>query len=262
MLGLLLFSMAMVVAGPPDLATPASDVGTRNAWTISSEAPPAAVVPMLDHPADEVGAAAATATLAAAAPTPSPTLSMISAADPGDGVIAAAPAAAVAPPLNSMQEVGDDILQDQRGGFDIGGVNVTLGAQIQTTIDGQPALLTTVNWTDTSATTTQTVTGVLTPATAAQLQAGVLNTGHISMKVGDSSVFLANDGQTAVIHNTSAGLQSILVNTANNTAISTQVTATVNLAGYSAFQDNLKTATLGASLGQAVGAATLGSVMN
>jgi hypothetical protein len=213
---------------------------------------------MLDHPADEVGAAAATATPAAAAPA----LAMTSQAGFAGGVAADAPTNSVAPaPGTAMQEVGDDVLQDQRGGFDIGGVNVTLGAQIETSINGQLSLVTTVNWTDTTASTTQTVMGVLTPATAAQLQAGVLNTGHITMNVGDSSVFLANDGQTAVIHNTSDGLQSILVNTANDTSINTQITAAIGLAGYSAFQDTFKTAALGASLGEAIGAATLGSAM-
>jgi hypothetical protein len=258
MLNLLFLSMAMVVAGPLDMATPASDVGTRNTWTISSEAPPAAVVPMLDHPADEVGAAAATATLATAAPA----LAMTPQADPAGGIAADASATTVVPGREAaVQEVGDDVLQDQRGGFDIGGVNVTLGAQIETTINGQLSLLTTVNWTDTTASTTQTVVGVLTPATAAQLQGGVLNTGHITMNVGDSSVYLANDGQTAVIHNTSDGLQSILVNTANDTSINTQITAAIGLAGYSAFQDTFKTAALTASLGEAIGAATLGSAM-
>jgi hypothetical protein len=139
---------------------------------------------------------------------------------------------------------------------------VTLGAQIETYIDGQLSLVTTVNWTHDSATTTQSVMGLLTPATAAQLQNGLLNTGQISMKVGDASVFLANGGQTAVIQNTASGIQSLVINTANNTNIATQVDATINLDGYSGFRDNFLTGTVAASLGQAIAAATLSTVTN
>jgi hypothetical protein len=251
----LLLSMAMMVAGPPDLAGRPSEVGTRNAWTISSDVPPAAVAPIVDLPAGDLGAAAVTAPPSAAA---APALTTAFEGALTDPVAAEASAAAHPATLGrSANEVDDEVLGEQRGGFDIGGVNVTLGAEIQTSINGQLSLVTTVNWTDTTATTSQSVMGLLTPATAAQLQAGVLNTGHITMNVGGSSVFLANDGQTAVIHNTSDGIQSILVNTANNTTISTQVTATIGLEGYSGFQDTFKAATLGASLGEALGAATL-----
>lgn len=259
MIHLLLCSLAMVVASPLAAAMPTNETGAYAKWTISSEAPTAAVLPMLDNAADDVGAAVATPTPQTAA---APTLALAMGATDSDAPTSATSAVPAAGPDRPAQEVGDDVLSDQRGGFDIGGVNVTLGATIETSINGQLSLVTTVNWTDTTATTSQTVMGLLTPATAAQLQAGVLNTGHISMNVGDASVFLANDGQTAVIHNTSDGLQSILVNTANDTTISTQVTAAINLGGYSAFQNDFRAAALGASLSQAIGAATLGSAMH
>ncbi|GFM28706.1 hypothetical protein [Novosphingobium sp. PY1] len=161
-----------------------------------------------------------------------------------------------------VEEVGDDLLAQQRGGFSIDGLDITLGAQIETFIDGQLSLITTVNWTATSATTTQTVSGLLTPASAAELQAGLLNTGQISMNVGDASVYLANGGQTAVIHNTDSGIQNVLINTASNTSIKTQVTATIDLSGYSAFKENFLGGALATSLGQAMGAATLNTIMN
>jgi hypothetical protein len=244
----LLLAMAMMVAGPPDLAVQASDIGTRNAWTIASDASPAAVAPNVDLPAEDIGAAAAPL------PTPEPGLALAFDDAPASAMADEAPPAILAAPA---EEVGDDVLDDQRGGFDIGGVNVTLGAQIETSINGQLSLVTTVNWTDTSATTNQSVMGVLTPAAATQLQDGLLDTGHITMNVGGSSVFLANNGQTAVIHNTSDGIQSILVNTANDTTISTHVTATIGLEGYGAFRNNYTIASLGAGLGEALGAATL-----
>jgi hypothetical protein len=162
----------------------------------------------------------------------------------------------------AMEELGDEVLAEQRGGFSIGGLDITLGAQIETFIDGQLSLVTTVNWTDTTATTTRTVSGLLTPASAAELQAGLLNTGQISMNVGDASVYLAHGGRTAVLHNVDSGIQSVLINTANNTSIRTQVTATVDLGGYSGFRDDMRISALAASLGQAIGAATSGSVIN
>lgn len=162
----------------------------------------------------------------------------------------------------AAEEVGDDVLAEQRGGFAFNGVNVALGAQIETYIDGQLSLVTTVNWTDTGATTSQTVSGLLTPASAADLQTGLLSTGHITMNVGNASVYLANGGQTAVIHNTDSGIQSILVNTASNTNIRTEVTASIDLSGYAAFKSGIQTGALAASLGQAIGAATLGALTN
>jgi hypothetical protein len=162
----------------------------------------------------------------------------------------------------SVEELDDDLLAEQRGGFSINGLDIKLGVQIETFIDGQLSLVTTVSWTDTGATTTQTVSGLLTPASAAELQAGLLSTGQISMNVGDSSVYLANGGQTAVVHNTDNGLQSLMINTADNTSINTQVTATIDLNGYSAFRDDILAGTLGTSLSRAMEAAMLDTMMN
>jgi hypothetical protein len=263
MLALFLCSMAMMAASPVDAILDAT-VGVAANIEIGAEPNPAAdAASAADLPAlasldlDAAGSAAAVPAGEAAAPA-----SQLASLDLGGTT---APAAAT--PLLSLvgapaQELGDDVLADQRGGFEIGGVDVTLGAQIETYIDGQLSLVTTVNWTHDSATTTQNVMGLLTPATAAQLQNGLLNTGQINMKVGDASVFLANGGQTAVVQNTASGIQSLVINTANNTDIRTQVDATINLDGYSGFRDNFLTGTIAASLGQAIGAATMGAVRN
>ncbi|GGB88831.1 hypothetical protein GCM10011494_03920 [Novosphingobium endophyticum] len=182
-----------------------------------------------------------------------------------DAMTSAVDAATQAPAslfAGAVEELGDDVLAEQRGGFSINGLDVSLGAQIETFIDGQLSLVTTVNWADSTATATRTVSGLLTPASAAELQEGLLNTGQISMNVGDASVFLAHGGRTAVLHNTDSGIQSVLINTANNTSIRTEVTATLDLAGYSGFRENLQIGTLAGSLGQAIGAAITTSVTN
>jgi len=180
----------------------------------------------------------------------------------GCGAMVGPPPASDAEMFASAQVVDDDELGEQRGGFVFEGLNINLGAQIQTFINGDLALITNVSWTDTIAQTTQIVSGALTPASAAQLQAGLLQTGSISMNVGDSSVYLANNGQTALIQRTDGGIQNILINTANNTSIQTQVDATIDLSGYAGFQTTMQNSNLANSLGMAIDAATVGVVSN
>lgn len=158
--------------------------------------------------------------------------------------------------------VEDDELGRLRGGFVFDGLDIRLGAQIQTLIDGELALMTTVSWTDSITQTTQLVSGALTPASAAELQAGLLQTGSISMNVGDSSVYLANAGQTALIQRVDSGIQNVLINTASHTSISTQVNATVDISGYSGFQTLMQGSNLAHALNMAVDGAIVGIVTN
>ncbi len=160
----------------------------------------------------------------------------------------------------AAQVVDEDELGRQRGGFVFDGLNINLGAQIQTFVNGELALLTTVTWTDSVVKNTQVVSGAMVPASAAQLHDGLLQAGNISINVGDSAVYLANDGQTALIHRTDAGIQNILINTASNTNIHTQVNATIDVSGYSGFQASMQSGSLASSLGMAVDAATVGVV--
>jgi hypothetical protein len=158
--------------------------------------------------------------------------------------------------------VEDDELGQLRGGFVFDGLDIRLGAQIQTLIDGELALMTTVNWTDSITQTTQLVSGALTPASAAELQAGLLQTGSISMNVGDASVYLANAGQTALIQRVDSGIQNVLINTASHTSISTQVNAMIDISGYSGFRTLMQGSNLAHALNMAVDSASIGIVTN
>lgn len=158
--------------------------------------------------------------------------------------------------------VEDDELGRLRGGFVFDGLDIRLGAQIQTLIDGELALMTTVSWTDSITQTTQLMSGALTPASAAELQAGFLQTGSISMNVGDSSVYLANAGQTALIQRVDSGIQNVLINTASHTSIHTQVNATIDISGYSGFQSIMQGSNLVHTLNMAVDSASIGIVTN
>lgn len=160
----------------------------------------------------------------------------------------------------SAHVVDEGELGQQRGGFVVDGLNINLGAQIQTFVNGELALMTTVSWTDSLVKNTQVMSGALVPASAAQLHDGLLKAGNITINVGDSAVYLANDGRTALIHRTDTGIENILINTANNTNIRTQVNATIDVSGYGGFQATMQNGSLVNSLGIAVGAAAIGVV--
>ena len=162
----------------------------------------------------------------------------------------------------SAETVSMDELDEQRGGFVIDGLDIRLGAQIQTLVNGELALMTSVSWTDMGVETSRFVSDALSTPTPGQLQGGLLSTGSITMNIGDATVFLANNGQTALIQNVETGLQNIIINTAHNTDIQTQVNATIDLSGYAAFQVNVQNGNLSSYLGMAIDQATIGIVSN
>ena len=162
----------------------------------------------------------------------------------------------------SRQTLSDEELAEQRGGFTFQGMQIAFGADIRTYLDGELALHTTVSWTDAGAHTTQTVFGSLNQASADQLRAGILTSGGMTMRVGEASVFLANEGRTALIHRTDNGLQNILVNTANNVNATQLVDATLDITGYEAFAADMSAARLGFDLGALVGAAGSDALSN
>ena len=159
--------------------------------------------------------------------------------------------------LTGFETLSDEELAGHRGGFTWQGIEVNLGAEILTYLDGQLVLQTNVSWTQAGAQTQQWVAGALTAADATQLQAGILTSGGISMNVGDANVFLANQGQTAFLHRTDGTIQNILVNTASNVQAFQEVDAVLDLGNFGQFQSDLMTTRLGASLGELVGHATL-----
>lgn len=170
------------------------------------------------------------------------------------------PTAARADPLDYSAPLSDLQLRDHRGGFVWQGVTINLGADIRTYLNGELALQTIVTWNEQGATTSQQLFGALTPAGADHLREGVLTTGGITMRVGDSNVFLANEGQTALIHRTDGAIQNILLNTASNTNLRQEAIIQLDLGGFSGFATTLSAERLNSALGNSIGDAVIANL--
>ncbi len=164
--------------------------------------------------------------------------------------------------LGGIEIVPDAELAEHRGGFVWEGVQIGLGAEIRTYLNGQLALQTNISWTESGAQQTQIVSGALTPVDAAQLQAGILTSGGISMRVGDQSVFLANEGQTALLHRTDGAIQNVIVNRASNVQANQQIDAVLDLENFGQLQDDIANMRLGAAVGDMISQPTIGSLNN
>lgn len=153
----------------------------------------------------------------------------------------------------SQPTIADAELDEQRGGFAFAGMEIKLGADIRTFLDNELVLHTVITMDDNGYSRVQTVGAGLTLADADALRNSALSNGAIRMNIGDNQVFLANQGQTAIIHGNDQGaLQNILVNTASNITASQDVTATLDLSGYDGFAATVTADQLGRSIGDDV----------
>jgi hypothetical protein len=168
--------------------------------------------------------------------------------------------AAPPPGVVSPEIVSDAELGDQRGGFALAGMDIRLGAEMRTYLNGDLALLTVVNWDAAGATVRQTASGALTPARLDALQAGLASSGSFALKVGDTPVFTANGGQTAILQRFDNAIQNVLINTASNISVTQQTDATIDLSGYQGFQSDIISSRMSDALGSSIGAATLGAI--
>jgi hypothetical protein len=162
--------------------------------------------------------------------------------------------------VSDLPVVSDEELDQNRGGFTWEGVDINLGAEIRTYLDGALVLQTNISWTAAGANTTRFVSAALTPASAAQLQAGILSNGGISMHVGDQSVFLANGGQTAILQPTDGAIQNILINRASNISARQEIDAVLDLGNFGQFQQRTGDSRIGDMIGEALDLGTLGAL--
>ena len=155
--------------------------------------------------------------------------------------------------------VSDTELSDQRGGFAFAGMDIKLGADIRTFLENELVLHTVITIDGNGYNRVQTVSGALTLADADTIRNNILSNGSITMNVGNSQVFLANEGRTAIIHGSEGALQNILINTASNIIASQEVTATLDLGGYDGFAATITADQLGRSMGDDITRAITGA---
>ncbi len=181
-------------------------------------------------------------------------------ASPSVPALAATPSPDTSPspaPSAFMNRTGlsDADMDMLRGGFELQGVNISLGAQLNTYLNGQLVLATTLNWTTGGSNATSTV--ALTPANEAVLQSVVTSGGTFGMSSSGGQAYITNNGQTLLYQNAANGLQNMLVNTASGVNATQTINATVGIAGYAGYSSANLAASLGRTLGAAVGMAGL-----
>jgi hypothetical protein len=172
----------------------------------------------------------------------------------------AAPALAEEDLPSAAPIVSDEELEEQRGGFRFQGMDIRLGADIRTYLNGELALQTMITIDDDGFRQTQTISGALTQADADTLRNNVLSNGAITMNIGDQRVFLANEGQTALYHSTDGALQNVLINTASGVSASQEVTATLDVGGYTMFAEAIAADQLSTTISDDITRSVTGSL--
>lgn len=144
-----------------------------------------------------------------------------------------------------VEVMSADDLDTHRGGFAFGNLNFNFGATVTTLVNGVPALVTNLTWTDVGAFVDQTVGQVgqnISDMTPEQLNALGLDglSGLGGVVIDDEA------GVTALVHNVTDGsLQNIIVNNATGRDLSQQIDVTLTLPGFELIQNNLATELFG-----------------
>jgi hypothetical protein len=134
-------------------------------------------------------------------------------------------------------EVMDDAeMDDLRGGFDVGGIEIGFGAVVTSTLNGAPVMTTQLTVTDTGSVVEQTMNDIgesLSSLTPEQLSA----LGIAALAGLDGVVVNGETGATVFVHNVGNGtLQNILVNTASGQDIRQDIDVTLTLPGFESIQ--------------------------
>jgi hypothetical protein len=154
--------------------------------------------------------------------------------------------------MAGFETVSEEELSEQRGGFVVAGMDVRLGAEMRTYMNGELVLHTVVNWNDTGITSQQTFSDTLTPANLEAIRTGM----GVPTGSPDNPIYLANGGQTALSQTINGAIQNVIVNSANNLVISQETSATIDIAGYRNFQNEVLNQRILDSLSGTMGAMT------
>lgn len=141
--------------------------------------------------------------------------------------------------FDGIEVIDDAEMDDLRGGFNVGGIEIGFGAIVTSTLNGVPVMTTQLNVTDTGTVVQQTMNNVgqnlasLTPEQLAAL--------GLSAFAGLNGIVVNSEsGITAFVHNvTNGSLQNILVNTATGQDIEQNIDVTLTLPGFEYIQQQL-----------------------
>ncbi len=168
----------------------------------------------------------------------------------------ATPAAAEEFPADAL--MSDEELGAARAGFTLGGLEISLGADLRTYLDGELVLRTIVNWTGGERSSERWASDALTLADADALD-GMLANGHITMHLNGQDLFLANDGQTALLQRSDGGLQNLVFNTASGIDLRQEADISIGLANFEAFQSAIAPALFMSGINDAINYSAVGA---
>ncbi|MFZ2029407.1 MAG: hypothetical protein WAU68_03785 [Vitreimonas sp.] len=145
--------------------------------------------------------------------------------------------------------MNDDEMNDLRGGFAVGGIDINFGATVTTYVNGQPALTTQLTWTDAGQIVQQTVGDV--GVTMQNLSPAALSALGLDGSAGSNGVAITDaNGVTALVHTVTGGaLQNIIINDASNRDIRQDIDVTLTLPGFDAIQNAIGLQQFGLRLG-------------
>jgi hypothetical protein len=157
-------------------------------------------------------------------------------------------------------EVMDDAeMDDLRGGFDVGGIEIGFGAVVTSTLNGAPVMTTQLTVTDTGSVVEQTMSDIgesLSSLTPEQLAA----LGLAALAGLDGVVVNGETGATVFVHNVGNGtLQNILVNTASGQDIRQDIDVTLTLPGFESIQQQFALEHLGMRLSEDLQSMAIGA---
>jgi hypothetical protein len=139
-----------------------------------------------------------------------------------------------------LRRVSDSELSDMRGGFfEANGAKFDFAANVQTLVNGELALQSTVNWTP-NGVAAQTIYGAIpnaVPIAAAEL---AKITGGDSNAASSGLRILNASGKTDVIANITAGqVQNVLMNAADNQTITQNTSVMLTIYNFAAWQQQI-----------------------
>jgi hypothetical protein len=158
---------------------------------------------------------------------------------------------------SSFETTDETTLADQRGGFLVAdGIAFNFAAKMQTFIDGQLALETTMTWTPEGNQVEQTAYGDMVLTQMSNVQSllsesnrSLLNTGLSTGLSTGAGLYVGGNGQTVLLQQAvNGGLQNVLLNTADGQTIRQDLNLNITLPDAANFAATMSQGQLVAAL--------------